>query len=67
MKKRFELESGESWEDSARSQSLGCPVKKRCGQRAEKNGRGEIAEQSGCVFQAANVRFGPDAQSTYMD
>jgi hypothetical protein len=43
------------------------PEKKRGGQGSEKNRGGEIAEQSGCVLQAANVRFQSDAESTHMD
>jgi hypothetical protein len=46
---------------------LGRPKKNRRGDGAEKNGGAEISEQSGCVLQAANVRFRPDAQSTHMD
>jgi hypothetical protein len=43
------------------------PIEQRRGQNAEENGGGKIAEQSGCVFQAANVGCPPDAESTHMD
>ena len=67
MKERFEIELDERRKDSVSGEDVGGPKKDRRCQRAEKNRSGEIGEQSGCVFQAANVRFGPDAQSTHMD
>ena len=67
MKKGFELESGKERKDPAGSQGLARPEEGGRGQRTEKNRGDEITEQSGCVFQAANVRFGLDAQSTHMD
>ena len=50
-----------------RREPLRGPEKNWGGNGPEKNRGGEIAEQSGCVLQEANVRFPPDAESTYMD
>ena len=67
VKERFEIELRQRGKNTVGSERLGRPKKNwRC-QGAEKNRSDEIGEQSGCVFQAANVRFGPDAQSTHMD
>jgi hypothetical protein len=67
MEKRFEIKLRQAREDSARREPLRRPEKNGRRQGAEKNGGCEIAEQSGCVFHEANVRFPPDAESTHME
>ena len=67
MKERLEIEGGERGKNSMRRQPLCGPKKTGSGEGAEKNRGGEIPEQSGCVFQEANVRFPPDAESTHME
>src|SRR4051794_32103784 len=67
MKEGFEVELPEKGEDTAIDQSLRCPVEWGSGQRAEEQHRGEICQQSGCVFQESNVESRPDAESTRME
>jgi hypothetical protein len=49
------------------SEPLRRPKQKRREQRADKQRRGKIGEQSRCVFQGCYVRLRSDAQSTHMD
>src|SRR5438309_5095011 len=63
----FEIELGDRRQNPMPRQPLRCPEKRRSGERPEKDRGGEITEQSGCVLQAANVRFPPDAESTHME
>jgi hypothetical protein len=49
------------------SEPLRRPKQKRREQRADKQRRGKIGEQSRCVFQGCYVRLRCDAQSTHMD
>ena len=67
MEEGFEIEPGQSRENSVSGQKLAPPEKEGREERAEKNGRRKIPKQSGCVLQEANVRFPPDAESTHMD
>src|SRR5947207_12991724 len=63
----FEIELRESRQNPMPRQPLRRPEKRRRGQRSETDRGDEITEQSGCVFQAANVSFLPDAESTHME
>ena len=67
MEERLEFKAGQRGKDAAGREPVGGPVKNRGGHGPEENGGGEIGEQSGCVFQEANVRFPPDAESTHME
>ena len=67
MKEFLEIESREKREDLMRGEPLRCPEQRRREQRAEKQRRGKVGEQSRCVFQGSNVRLRRDAQSTHMD
>ena len=67
MEERLEIKRGERGKNSVRCEPLRGPEENGSGHDAEKNRGGEIAEQSGCVLQEANVRFPPDAESTHME
>ena len=51
MKKSFEIEPGQRWKNIMRRQPVRRPEQNRRKQRAEENGRGEVNQQSDCVFQ----------------
>jgi len=51
MKKSFEIKPGQRWENIMRRQPVRGPEQHWRKQRAEQNGRAEINQQSGCVFQ----------------
>ena len=67
MEKCLELKLGQRGENSMGRERLRSPEEEGGGDGPEKNRGGEIAEQSGCVLQEANVRFPPDAESTHME
>lgn len=67
MEEGLEIKLREPGENSMRGEPMRQPEKNRSGNGPEENRGGEIAEQSGCVFQEANVRFPPDAESTHME
>jgi hypothetical protein len=43
------------------------PKEQRSNECSEEQSCGEVRDQSRCVFQALNVRWRTDAQSTHMD
>ena len=67
VEKCLELKLCERGEHSVGREPLRGPEEDGGGNGPEQNRGGEIAQQSGCVLQEANVRFPPDAESTHME
>lgn len=51
MKKSFEIVSGEKSQKTVSNEGLSCPKKTRRQQRADKNRREQVNQESGCVLQ----------------